>query len=100
MSSLRLESRQALLLLATVLVLELDVEQLTPGSKSRSGRTRVQRARYRYKPQCWHRVLHVFFAVGDEARVEAEAVTSADVKGAVANAKVAEPGFDPGTFGL
>ena len=60
MSSLRLESRQALLLLATVLVLELDVEQLTPGSKSRSGRTRVQRARYRYKPQCWHRVLHVF----------------------------------------
>ena len=61
MSSLRLESRPALLLLATVLVLELDVEQLTPGSKSRSGRTRVQRARYRYKPQCWHRVLHAFF---------------------------------------
>ena len=41
-----------------------------------------------------------FFAVGDEAGVEAEADTSADVNGAVANAKVAEPGFDPGTFGL
>ena len=61
MSSLRLESRPALLRLAIVLVLELDVEQLTPSSKSRSGRTRVQRARYRYKPQGWHRMLHVFF---------------------------------------
>ena len=101
MSSLRLESRPALLRLAIVLVLELDVEQLTPSSKSRSGRTRVQRARYRYKPQGWHRMLHVFFfAVGDEAGVEAEADTSADVNGAVANAKVAEPGFDPGTFGI
>ena len=40
------------------------------------------------------------FAVGDEAGVEAEADTSADVNGVVAIAKVAEPGFDPGTFGL
>ena len=60
MSSLRLESRPASLRLAIVLVLELDVEQLTPSLRSRSGRTRVQRARYCYKPHCWHRMLHVF----------------------------------------
>ena len=40
------------------------------------------------------------FAVGDEAGLEAEADTSADVYAAAANRVVAEPGFDPGTFGL
>ena len=40
------------------------------------------------------------FVVGDVAEVEAEVELGTDFNAAAATPFVAEPGFDPGTFGL
>ena len=50
-------------------------------------------------PRSASKAAHVF-AVGDEAGAEAEVELGTDLNAASANQIVAEPGFDPGTFGL
>ena len=50
-------------------------------------------------PRLASKVARVF-VVGDVAEVEAEVEPGTDFNAAAAKPFVAEPGFDPGTFGL